>query len=320
MAMRVDNFIIGIDVAKAELVCYYEDSAQQQAVRNTKPEIQKWLALQPANTAICVEATNVYHLDLVEMAYDKGFAVYVVDGFQLSNYRKGIGGRVKTDASDACLLARFLDREGSALRPWSPPPAVYGKLQSLLRRRAALVSARTSLTQSWGNEMSLKEAFNSFAKHFESLDLLIQKRLKVLVKEAGLAEQVARCQKVEGIGFLTAVALVTAFIRGEFKSSDSYIAFLGMDLKVVDSGQKAGRRRLTKRGCSEIRRLLHNAAMAASRSAAWKDVYEHYRRAGKATTQALVILSRKLARVAFALMKTQGEYVSKGAKKLCPQP
>ncbi|MFG0412451.1 transposase, partial [Pseudomonas sp. zjy_8] len=156
--------------------------------------------------------------------------------------------------------------------------------------------------------------------HFESLDLLIQKRLKVLVKEAGLAEQVARCQKVEGIGFLTAVALVTAFIRGEFKSSDSYIAFLGMDLKVVDSGQKAGRRRLTKRGCSEIRRLLHNAAMAASRSAAWKDVYEHYRRAGKATTQALVILSRKLARVAFALMKTQGEYVSKGAKKLCPQP
>lgn len=69
MAMRVDNFIIGIDVAKAELVCYYEDSAQQQAVRNIKSEIQQWLALQPANTAICVEATNVYHLDLVEMAY-----------------------------------------------------------------------------------------------------------------------------------------------------------------------------------------------------------------------------------------------------------
>lgn len=320
MAMRVEKFIIGVDVAKAELVSYYEDSAQQHAFKNTKPEIQKWLALQPANTAICVEATNVYHLDLVEMAYAKGFAVYVVDGFQLSNYRKGIGGRAKTDASDACLLARFLDREGSALRPWAPPPAVYGKLQSLLRRRAALVSARTSLRQSWGNEMSLKEAFKSFAKHFDSLDLLIQKRLKVLVREAGLAEQVARCQKVEGIGFLTAVALVTAFIRGEFKSSDSYIAFLGMDLKVADSGQKSGRRRLTKRGCSEVRRLLHNAAMAASKTAAWKDVYGHYRSTGKATIQALVILSRKLARIAFALMKTQGEYITKGAKELCPRP
>lgn len=320
MAMQTDKFIIGVDVAKVELVSYYQDSAQQHTLKNTKPEIQKWLANQPANTALCVEATNIYHLDLVEMAYAHGFDVYIVDGYQLSNYRKGIGGRVKTDASDACLLARFLDREGSSLRPWSPPPAVYGKLQSLLRRRAALVSARTSLSQSWGNESSLKEAFESFAKHFEAFDALIQKRLKVLIKEAGLAEQVARCQKIEGIGFLTAVALVTAFIRGEFKRSDSYIAFLGMDLKVADSGQKSGRRRLTKRGCSEVRRLLHNAAMSASRSAAWQDVYAHYRNQGKATTQALVILSRKLARVAFALMKNQGEYISRGGKKPCLQP
>lgn len=320
MAMQVEKFIIGVDVAKAELVTYCEESAQQLSLKNTTSEIRKWLALQPANTAICVEATNVYHLDLVELAYEKGFAVYVVDGYQLSNYRKGIGGRAKTDASDACLLARFLDREGSALRPWAPPPAVYSKLQSLLRRRAALVSARTSLNQSWGNETALKAAFKSFAKHFETLDLLIQKQLKTLVREAGLAEQVARCQAVEGIGFLTAVALVTAFIRGEFKSSDSFIAFLGMDLKVADSGQKSGRRCLTKRGCSEVRRLLHNAAMAASKSAAWTNTYQYYRDSGKATTEALVILSRKLARVAFALMKNQSEYVSKGGKKHCPQP
>lgn len=32
-----------------------------------------------------------------------GFDVYIVDGYQLSNYRKGIGGRVKTDASGRCL-------------------------------------------------------------------------------------------------------------------------------------------------------------------------------------------------------------------------
>ncbi|MFG6207623.1 IS110 family transposase, partial [Pseudomonas sp. RB5] len=34
---------------------------------------------------------------------------------------------------------------------------------------------------------------------------------------------------------------------------------------------------------------------------------------GKATTEALVILSRKLARIAFALMKTKTNYVSKTA-------
>ncbi|WP_129934060.1 transposase, partial [Pseudomonas sp. SWI36] len=311
MAMQVVKSIIGADVAKAELVIHHEERDEIIKLKNSKSEINKWLRQQPLNTAIAVEATNIYHLDLVELAHGMGFDVYVIDGFQLSNYRKSVGGRVKTDPSDARLLSRFLKNEGEDLRPWTPPPAVYGKLQSLLRRRAALVSARTAMTQSWANEGLLKAAFETFVKSIERLDLLIQKKIKEVLREAGLLEQVIRCQAVEGIGFLTASALVMAFIRGEFKSSDAYIAFLGMDLRVNDSGQKNGRRRLTKRGCSEIRRLLHNAAMSASRSATWKDVYEQYRSNGKATTQALVILARKLARVAFALMRDQGEYVTK---------
>ncbi|MFG0543181.1 MULTISPECIES: IS110 family transposase, partial [Pseudomonas] len=317
MAMQVVKSIIGADVAKAELVIHHEERDEIIKLKNSKSEINKWLRQQPLNTAIAVEATNIYHLDLVELAHGMGFDVYVIDGFQLSNYRKSVGGRVKTDPSDARLLSRFLKNEGEDLRPWTPPPAVYGKLQSLLRRRAALVSARTAMTQSWANEGLLKAAFETFVKSIERLDLLIQKKIKEVLREAGLLEQVIRCQAVEGIGFLTASALVMAFIRGEFKSSDAYIAFLGMDLRVNDSGQKNGRRRLTKRGCSEIRRLLHNAAMSASRSATWKDVYEQYRSNGKATTQALVILARKLARVAFALMRDQGEYVTKSRKLAC---
>lgn len=311
MAMHVTQFIVGIDVAKAELVIHHQHDGTQSTLSNTKPEIKKWLKQQPANTALCVEATNVYHLDVVEMAYEKGFKVYIIDGFQLSNYRKSVGVRVKTDASDAALLARYLEREGRELRPWTPPPAVYGKLQSLLRRRAALVTMRTALSQSWGNETLLKTAFQSFAKQMDKLDLLVQKKLRELLREAGLHEQVARCQGIEGIGFLTATGLVMAFTRGTFASSDAFIAFLGMDLRISDSGEKTGRRRLTKRGCSEIRRLLHNAAMSASRMAAWKEMYQGHLKKGRATTEALVILSRKLARVAFALMKGEVEYVSK---------
>ncbi|WP_372490346.1 IS110 family transposase [Pseudomonas sp. WHRI 8519] len=317
MAMQVNKLIVGADVAKAELVIHHDDRDEIIRLKNTKPEIKSWLKQQPLGTAIAVEATNVYHLDLVELAHGFGFDVYVIDGFQLSNYRKSVGGRVKTDPSDARLLSRFLKNEGDDLRPWTPPPAVYGKLQSLLRRRAVLVTARTALAQSWTNESLLKAAFKTFVTSIDRLDQLIQKKIKEVLREAGLHEQVARCQAVEGIGFLTATALVMAFVRGEFKNSDSYIAFLGMDLRVNDSGEKNGRRRLTKRGCSEIRRLLHNAAMAASRSAAWKGVYEQYRNSGKATTQALVILARKLARVAFALMRNQDEYVTKGGKMAC---
>ncbi|WP_180700271.1 transposase, partial [Pseudomonas crudilactis] len=77
------------------------------------------------------------------------------------------------------------------------------------------------------------------------------------------------------------------------------------------SGKKKGRRCLTKRGDSEARRLLHNAAMAASRTSAWKGFYEALRERGLSTTQALVALARKLARVVFALLKNQSEYSPK---------
>jgi hypothetical protein len=53
--------------------------------------------------------------------------------------------------------------------------------------------------------------------------------------------------------------------------------------------------------------------MSACRSNAWKAFYSHHLNCGKATTQVLVMLSRKLARIAFALMKNQSEYQSKGA-------
>ncbi|POA22651.1 IS110 family transposase, partial [Pseudomonas sp. FW300-N1A1] len=172
MAMSVSHCVVGVDVAKAEVVVYQADIDQLSVVSNDKPALKKWLQTLPANSAIAIEATNIYHLWTVELAHAMGHTVYVIDGFRLSNYRKGVGGRAKTDASDARLLARYLKNEMVELRPWSPPPKVYLKLQSLLRRRATLVQARVSITQSWGDEPLLKAAFKRLAAGMERLDLL----------------------------------------------------------------------------------------------------------------------------------------------------
>ncbi|MGM0988819.1 MAG: transposase, partial [Pseudomonadota bacterium] len=77
--------------------------------------------------------------------------------------------------------------------------------------------------------------------------------LRAIVREAGLRHQVARCQAIEGVGELTATALVMAFLRGDFRRSDAYAAFLGLDVRVRDSGKQRGRRKLTKKGDPEIR-------------------------------------------------------------------
>ncbi|SFE27616.1 hypothetical protein SAMN05216372_1141, partial [Pseudomonas straminea] len=42
MAMPAKPFIIGVDVAKVELVSYCEQTGQHHSFRNTQPEIRKW--------------------------------------------------------------------------------------------------------------------------------------------------------------------------------------------------------------------------------------------------------------------------------------
>ena len=309
--MQVARSNVGIDVAKAELVIHFQ--GQTFTIENTPKAIKHWLKSLPCSCEIAIEATGTYHMAVIELAHAKGHHIYVIDASRLSSYRKGTGGRAKTDASDAQLLARHLQREKEDLRRWSPPPKAYRTLQTLLRRRAALIKARTMIQQSLGGEKILKASLKKLISQINSLDTLIQKHLRDTVREAGLSDQVQRCKALEGVGDLTAYALVMAFLRGDFRNSDAFVAFLGMDVHVKDSGTRTGKRKLTKKGDSETRRLLYCAAMAARKSARWASVYQGYLDRGLAKTQALVILARKLVRIAFALMKNRTSYAPSSA-------
>ena len=310
--------VVGGDVAKAEVVAYREDTQAIQVIANDRNSLHLWLKTLPANSSIALEATSTYHLDMAELAHEMGHRVYLVDAYRLSHYREGIGQRAKTDPCDARLLARYLTSEQARLRLWTPPPQAYKVLKSLLHRRAELINVRVSLTLSWSSEPLLKDELALQLKSFKQAEQAIQKLLHKASKEAGITENIKRCKAIEGVGDLTATGLATAFMRGDFASGDAFIAFLGMDLKAKDSGKKNGIRRLSKKGDSELRRLAHNAAMAASRSPTWKSFYESYLARGLAKTEALVILARKLCRVAFALMKNQSEYQPNLRLQGCP--
>lgn len=308
MTILTSPTVIGIDVAKAEIVAYREDLKTTQHINNDRETLGRWLKMLPAQSSIALEATSIYHLDTVELAHEMGHQVYVVDAYRLSHYRESIGQRAKTDPCDARLLARYLSSEQQRLRVWSPPPQGYKVLKSLLHRRAELVGLRVSLTLSWSSEQLLSDELTRLLKSLKQSEQAIQKLLLKASKKAGITQNIKRCKAIEGIGDLTAIGLATAFMRGHFASGDAFIAFLGMDLRPKDSGKKNSPRHLSKKGDTELRRLAHNAAMAACRSPTWRPFYESYLARGLAKTQALVILARKLCRVAFSLMKNQSEY------------
>lgn len=311
MAMQVQRARVGVDVAKAELVLCREGEPDLVTLPNQRRAIRAYLKRLPGMACLAVEATNTFHLALVEEAHALGHTVYLIDGYRLSRYRESVGERAKTDASDARLLLRYLQREQEDLRPWSPPPKGYTLLVRLLRRRTRLIESKVALTQSLKELPELKGAAAPLLRQLERLERLIQQRLAQALRAQGWEDDARRCQAIEGIGALTATALATVFRRGAFRNGDAFIAFLGLDVRVRDSGSYRGRRKLTKKGDSELRRLLYLAAMGARRSSSWSGFYQRYLDRGLSKIQALVILARKLARVAFALMKHQAEYQPK---------
>lgn len=316
MAMRVEPIDVGIDVSKKSLAVAQEGEKIVEIV-NDASSIRAWLKSLPQPARIGVEATGVYHVELVEQAHRAGHAVYVIDGYRLNRYRESIGGRAKTDASDARLLLRYLKREATDLRPWSPPPKGYRDLQQLILRRARLIQCKTRLDQSLGGLTQLGPTRRALLRHIDQVDQILKKRILKALRNQQWLQEARRIQAIEGIGDITAAALVMTFQRGAFGSSDAFIAFLGLDVRVRESGSFRGRRKLTKKGASELRRLLYMAAMTARRSATWQAFYQRHLDRGLSRIQSLVALARKLARVAFALLKNGSEYQPQMCQEGC---
>lgn len=317
MTKAAESILVGIDVSKDELIIAVSDTSGTRVVTNNRRAIRSWLKSLPAGSKVALEATGIYHREVAVLLYEAGHALYLLDAYKLNHYRSGVGARAKTDRADAHLILRYLTNELEALEPWIPPAEAFYRVQGLMRRRTKLVQTRVALSQSLEGVAELKSLAKQIDTLIRRIEFLIVKNLEKALKEAGWWSDARRCKDVEGIGDLTAIALANTFHRGQFKSSDAFIAYLGMDVRIRDSGKQVGRRKLTKKGDPELRRLLYNAAMAARRTPAWAPLYQSYLAQGLKPIPALVKLARKLARIAFALMKNQSTYQPKTDGRCC---
>ena len=126
-----------------------------------------------------------------------------------------------------------------------------------------------------------------------------------------------------GIGPVTAAALAACLTSHTFTHPDQFVAYVGLDVRVRDSGAHVGRRRLSKRGQPELRRLLYLCAQANLRRRdpgnPFKAQYERERAKGLSSTAALNAVARKLARTAWSLV-THGTTYDPARVLRQPQP
>lgn len=317
MAKHVEKITLGIDTAKIECAVHVWETDEHQAVPNQPEAIADYLQRFQGPVQVAIESTSNYHRFWVKQALACGFEVYLVNTRQLAHYREAVNQRNKTDPDDARLLARFLSHEAKQLRPYQPQDAQAQYLWSLLKRRAKVVEARKQLELSFREiQLSARALFNQFKCLLARIDQRIQRAIQAL----GWHDDYQRCLSIPGIGPLNAAALVAAYHRGAFANSNAFIAFIGMDVRLRESGSYKGKRKLTKRGEAEIRRLLYCAAQPASCYLPFRAYYQKQVEKGLPKIAAKVILARKLARIAFSLMHNQQTFVKKQEKTLACEP
>lgn len=306
MANHVTKITLGIDVAKDHHVIYNWQTEQTTQLPNRTSDIRTWLKSCHGPVRIAIEPTSNYHLTMVDEALKLGYEVYLINPRQLAHYREAVNVRNKTDPLDAWLLARYLEHEEGHVRPFQPRDPRAQRLWTLILRRATVVKSRQQLQQSFAEvQMSIQGVLTQI----QHLLVRIERHIIALIRELGWWSDYQYCLSIPGIGSGNASALVAAYHRGCFAGSDAFISYLGLDVRIRESGHFKGRRKLTKRGEPELRRLLFCASHPARYYQRFAEYYQLQLDKGMCKTAARVALSRKLARIAFTLMRNEEIFI-----------
>jgi transposase len=191
---------------------------------------------------------------------------------------------------DAELIARMIAHEHTKLHAWIPPTPQHREIDRLIKRRAKLISLREAVAMSLHELGGFATELKALRTRFNQLIARIDLRVKALVEASPDRKQnFTRLCTISGVGPVVGSALVNTLERVPVKSADAFVAFTGLDPRPDDSGQHRGKRRLSKRGPAELRRLLYLAALSAVKTKPWRPLYEHYRARGLSSTAALVI-------------------------------
>jgi transposase len=163
---------------------------------------------------------------------------------------------------------------------------------------------------------ALRPFFAELCHEMRELDrhiALVERQLEALARQSPAVERV---RTIPGVGLLTATAIL-AFVGDihRFPSARHFASFLGLTPKEFSSGTTRRRGRISKRGDAYIRTLLIHGARSTlchakkmkqpDRLRAWALRLE----ASTKHNKAAVALANKMARIAWAVLKRDRDFV-----------
>lgn len=309
--------VVGIDVSKATLACTMVDARTRRAiwqeeVPNTPVGVATALGKTPMDAPWIVEPTGKYGLLAVRLATQAGRDVRLAPPRKAKAYLASLQDRAKTDRVDSQGLALFgLSCSVTVpLQTYAIKDQAVEQLEELLSARKGLSRARAML-QLQASELpyareALEGAITALNGQIEALDKQIAGKVKNDPKFA----TAQRLIKVPGIGPVTAAAISARLSSKQFSHPDKFVAYIGLDVGVRESGKRKGKRGLTHQGDGELRRLLFVCAQASLRAnnSPFKGQYERERAKGLSSTAALCAVARKMACLCWSMHKRGTAY------------
>jgi transposase len=324
------KYSIGIDISSKtfDVVICVIDGQQKVTFKSSKSRIPNtlegfrillaWIEKHYKNKEIplvtCMEATGVYYENCAMFLFQAGYQVSVLLPNKAKKYMQSLGLKSKTDSIDSRGLAQMGAEQN--LKLWQPMGEFFYKLRTLTRQHQNLQELKTGISNQihaikYGMYIE-KTVLNQLKKTVKVLEKQLKEMEKAITKKLKENEEVflkvEKICKIKGVAVLTAATLLAETNGFElFENSKQLVSYAGYDVVENQSGAKAGKTTISKKGNSRIRRCLYMPALCVVRlkQKIFRDLYMRTFEKHHIKMKSYVAVQKKLLTIIYALWKKE---------------
>lgn len=315
------HMVLGIDIAKLSFAVALRrgsvlvDQGHFSNDAHGFVRLQRWLRRHKAQELhACLEATGRYGLALAKHLHQLGYTVSVVNPHRIAAYATSKLQRIKTDKSDAVLLADFCATQ--APEPWQPPSAQQEELQALARHLETLKQTRTrtnnQLKANPPSSLVRRQLEEQLARTNEQIRVVEHELKHLHRQDDDLQHKVDLITSIPTIGLATAARFLAEVPdTAAFAQADHLAAYAGLTPTQRNSGKSVhGKSTLSKKGNRHLRTTFYMPALCAIRMApkGHNPPVDHLvlrlQRQGKKPMVIVGAVMRKLLHLVYGVLKT----------------
>ena len=221
-----------------------------------------------------LEATGYYHLDIaIELDNLKDITVMVINPRAANNFAKALMTKIKNDAIDSEILAKFVERMDFV--PWCSPDHEVFALRACGRRLVSLTKERTKAKNQY-HAFSLTKRTPAFIINDielsieqlnDQIDNIIKHALAIIQQSNNLSKRYKRLISIKGVADKTAIKLLGELgVLGSDMAAKQWVSHAGLFPREFQSGSSVNKRTsIGKIGNRYIREALYMGAMSAAK-------------------------------------------------------